>query len=111
MKSGWPDNGVTYTTARDLGTLAAATIRDYPQLYREYDGMREFTWGRTLARHGALRGLERDPNTPPRVRRLVRLARVGASVPDQPRYADAFEALGPAAIKFGQTLATRQPLG
>ena len=27
---GWPDNGVTYTTARDLATLAAATIRDYP---------------------------------------------------------------------------------
>jgi ubiquinone biosynthesis protein len=64
-------------------------------------------WGRTLARHGALRGIERDPNTPARLRRLLRLARFGARVPEQPRYADAFEALGPAAIKLGQTLATR----
>jgi ubiquinone biosynthesis protein len=64
-------------------------------------------WGRTLARHGALRGLERDPNTPPRLRRILRLARLGARVPATPRYADAFEAIGPAAVKFGQTLATR----
>ena len=31
-------------------------------------------WGRTLARHGALMGIERDINTPMPVRRLVRLA-------------------------------------
>ncbi len=67
-------------------------------------------WGRTLARHGALRGIERDPLTPPPVRRLVRLARFGARVPKQPRYADAFQAIGPAAIKLGQTLATRPDL-
>ena len=71
---------------------------------------RLLTWGRTLARHGALRGLERDPNTPPRLRRLLRIARFGARVPERPRYADAFEALGPAAIKLGQTLATRPDL-
>ncbi|MBW6528572.1 2-polyprenylphenol 6-hydroxylase [Sphingomonas sp. RHCKR7] len=71
---------------------------------------RLLTWGRTLARHGALRGLERDANTPPRLRRLLRLARLGARVPATPRYADAFESLGPAAIKFGQTLATRPDL-
>ena len=64
-------------------------------------------WGRILARHGALRGIERDPNTPPRLRRLVKLARFGARVPKVPRYADAFQAIGPAAIKLGQTLATR----
>ena len=64
-------------------------------------------WGRILARHGALTGLERDPSTPTSVRRLVRLARVGARVPKVPRYADAFQAIGPAAIKLGQTLATR----
>lgn len=64
-------------------------------------------WGRTLARHGALQGLERDLKAPPRLRRLLRLARLGARVPDQPRYADAFEAIGPAAVKLGQTLATR----
>lgn len=67
-------------------------------------------WGRTLARHGALMGIERDINTPMPVRRLVRLARFGARVPKQPRYAEAFQAIGPAAIKLGQTLATRPDL-
>ena len=67
-------------------------------------------WGRTLARHGALTGIERDPLTPTPVRRLVRLARFGARVPKQPRYADAFQSIGPAAIKLGQTLATRPDL-
>ncbi|WP_260598499.1 2-polyprenylphenol 6-hydroxylase [Sphingomonas endolithica] len=64
-------------------------------------------WGRILARHGALRGIERDPNTPTPVRRLVRIARIGARVPKVPAYADALQAIGPAAIKLGQTLATR----
>lgn len=67
-------------------------------------------WGRILARHGALKGIERDRNTPASVRRLVRLARLGARVPKTPRYADAFQAIGPAAIKLGQTLATRPDL-
>jgi ubiquinone biosynthesis protein len=64
-------------------------------------------WGRILARHGALRGIERDPNTPAPVRRLARIARFGARVPKVPAYADALQAIGPAAIKLGQTLATR----
>ena len=67
-------------------------------------------WGRILARHGALTGIERDPNTPAPVRRLARIARFGARVPKTPRYADAFQAIGPAAIKLGQTLATRPDL-
>lgn len=67
-------------------------------------------WGRTLARHGALRGIERDPNTPKPVRRLARVARFGAFTPRVPAYADAFQAIGPAAIKLGQTLATRPDL-
>lgn len=67
-------------------------------------------WGRTLARHGALRGIERDPLTPPRVRLLARIARFGARVPKQPAYADAFQSIGPAAIKLGQALATRPDL-
>ncbi|KQO58429.1 2-polyprenylphenol 6-hydroxylase [Sphingomonas sp. Leaf257] len=67
-------------------------------------------WGRTLARHGALKGIERDPNTPAPVRRLARVARFGARVPAKPAYADAFQAIGPAAIKLGQTLATRPDL-
>jgi ubiquinone biosynthesis protein len=72
--------------------------------------LRLLKWGRTLARHGALTGIERDPLTPAPVRRLVRLARFGARVPRQPRYADAFQSIGPAAIKLGQTLATRPDL-
>ena len=71
---------------------------------------RLLSWGRTLARHGALRGIERDRNTPPPVRRLARLARFGAWVPREPRYAEAFQAIGPAAIKLGQSLATRPDL-
>ncbi|MEP9357588.1 2-polyprenylphenol 6-hydroxylase [Sphingomonas sp. KR3-1] len=67
-------------------------------------------WGRILARHGALRGIEQDPHTPKQVRRVARIARFGARVPKVPRYADAFQAIGPAAIKLGQTLATRPDL-
>ena len=67
-------------------------------------------WGRTLARHGALMGLERDPLTPAPMRRMIRLARFGARVPKTPAYADALQAIGPAAIKLGQTLATRPDL-
>jgi ubiquinone biosynthesis protein len=67
-------------------------------------------WGRVLARHGALAGIERDANTPPQVRRLARLARLGARVPREPRYAEALAAVGPAAIKLGQALATRADL-
>ncbi|VVT21236.1 putative protein kinase UbiB [Sphingomonas sp. EC-HK361] len=67
-------------------------------------------WGRILARHGALQGIEHDPNTPAPVRRLARIARFGARVPKVPAYADAFQAIGPAAIKLGQTLATRPDL-
>ena len=67
-------------------------------------------WGRTLAKHGALTGLEHSIATPPRIRRLIRIARFGAFVPRQPDYARAFESIGPAAIKLGQTLATRPDL-
>jgi len=67
-------------------------------------------WGRVLARHGALRGIEHDPNTPPPVRRLARIARFGARIPDTPTYATAFQEIGPAAIKLGQALATRPDL-
>ncbi len=67
-------------------------------------------WGRTLAKHGALRGIESDPNTPTPVKRLVRLARLGTFQPKTPNYAEAFRAIGPAAIKLGQSLATRPDL-
>ncbi|HYC95030.1 MAG TPA: 2-polyprenylphenol 6-hydroxylase [Sphingomicrobium sp.] len=67
-------------------------------------------WGRTLARHGALQGIERDPLTPPDVRRLCRLARFGARQPAKVDYSAALQEIGPAAIKLGQALATRPDL-
>ena len=67
-------------------------------------------WGRTLARHGALKGIEADPLTPPNVRRLCRVARFGARVPDEVDYAAALQEIGPAAIKLGQAIATRPDL-
>jgi len=67
-------------------------------------------WGRVLARHGALRIIEEGRNTPAPVRKLCRLARFGTRQPRVPDYAAAFQAIGPAAIKLGQTLATRPDL-
>lgn len=67
-------------------------------------------WARILARHGALRGIESDPNTPRVLRRLLRVARIFTFQPKTPNYAEAFRAIGPAAIKLGQTLATRPDL-
>jgi ubiquinone biosynthesis protein len=64
-------------------------------------------WGRVLARHGALRIVEEGINTPPPVRRLCKVARLGTIQPREPDYAGAFQAIGPAAIKLGQALATR----
>jgi D-alanyl-D-alanine carboxypeptidase (penicillin-binding protein 5/6) len=58
---GWPDNGVTYTTARDLATLAAATISKHPRLYREYYTVREFTWGRTMGGDRPITQANRNP--------------------------------------------------
>ena len=71
---------------------------------------RVLKWGRTLGKYGALRGIERDRLTPPMLRRLARLARLGSFAPVTPDYARAFEAIGPAAVKLGQTLATRPDL-
>jgi ubiquinone biosynthesis protein len=67
-------------------------------------------WGRTLARHGALRGIEEDPMTPPQVRRLARIARFGARIPATPDYAAQLVAIGHAAIKLVQALSTRPDL-
>jgi D-alanyl-D-alanine carboxypeptidase (penicillin-binding protein 5/6) len=58
---GWPDAGVTYTTARDLARLAVATVRRYPELYREYYGVREFTWGRTMGSNQDITQANRNP--------------------------------------------------
>ncbi len=69
-------------------------------------------WGITLARRRALVGIEEDPNAPVAVKRAARLARwVTFTSKDGERdYAGAFRAIGPAAIKLGQSLATRPDL-
>src|SRR5438270_8316895 len=46
--NGWPDNGVTYVTARDLATIARTTIEKHPKLYKQYYSLPSFTWGKTL---------------------------------------------------------------
>ena len=59
--NGWPDNGVTFVTARDLATLAKATIRDFPDLYKRYYALPNFTWGKTLGKGDAIDQANRDP--------------------------------------------------
>lgn len=59
--NGWPDEGVTYTTARDLATLAAATIQETPELYKAYYGQLNFTWGRTLGGNQPITQGNRNP--------------------------------------------------
>lgn len=46
--NGWPDNGVTYVTARDLAHLADRTITNFPKLYKQFYSRRDFTWGKTM---------------------------------------------------------------
>jgi serine-type D-Ala-D-Ala carboxypeptidase (penicillin-binding protein 5/6) len=59
--NGWPDGGRTYVTAKDLATLAKATIDDFPDLYKRYYALKEFTWGKTLGSGSAITQANRDP--------------------------------------------------
>ncbi|MGA9583117.1 MAG: D-alanyl-D-alanine carboxypeptidase family protein [Allosphingosinicella sp.] len=59
--NGWPDEGVTYTTARDLATLAAATIQETPNLYKAFYQKKEFTWGKTLGGGAPITQGNRNP--------------------------------------------------
>ncbi|MEO6216410.1 MAG: D-alanyl-D-alanine carboxypeptidase family protein [Sphingomonas sp.] len=59
--NGWPDNGVTYVTARDLAKLAQATIQNYPDLYKRYYSLPSFTWGKTLGAGADITQANRDP--------------------------------------------------
>lgn len=59
--NGWPDQGVTYVTARDLATLAAATIREFPDLYKRFYSLKDFTWGKTLGAGADITQANRDP--------------------------------------------------
>src|SRR4051795_4027865 len=59
--NGWPDEGVTYTTARDLATLARATIETTPDLYKQYYSLISFTWGKTMGKGEDITQANRNP--------------------------------------------------
>ena len=59
--NGWPDEGRTFTTARDLAKLAQATIEEHPQLYKQFYSLKEFTWGKTLGAGADITQANRDP--------------------------------------------------
>ncbi len=59
--NGWPDEGRTYVTARDLAKLATATIEEHPQLYKRFYSLKEFTWGKTLGSGTDITQANRDP--------------------------------------------------
>lgn len=42
--NGWPDEGRTVVTARDLGRLGAATASKFPKLYKQFYGQDAFSW-------------------------------------------------------------------
>ena len=58
--NGWPDEGRTYVTARDLAHLAKATIEDHPKLYKQFYSQESFTWGKTGS-GAAISQANRDP--------------------------------------------------
>jgi D-alanyl-D-alanine carboxypeptidase (penicillin-binding protein 5/6) len=59
--NGWPDEGATYTTARDLARLAEATIQETPDLYKAFYQKESFTWGRTLGGNKPITQGNRNP--------------------------------------------------
>jgi D-alanyl-D-alanine carboxypeptidase (penicillin-binding protein 5/6) len=59
--NGWPDEGRTYVSARDLATLARAEIENYPDLYKKYYSLTEYTHGQTLGSGAAITQANRNP--------------------------------------------------
>jgi D-alanyl-D-alanine carboxypeptidase (penicillin-binding protein 5/6) len=59
--NGWPDEGCTYVTARDLATLARASVERHPALYKKFYGQPSFTWGKTLGSGQAITQGNRNP--------------------------------------------------
>src|SRR3954468_10829916 len=58
--NGWPDT-VTYVTARDLATLARATIETTPDLYKRFYSQTSFTWGKTMGGNQPIEQANRNP--------------------------------------------------
>jgi len=59
--NGWPDEGRTFVTARDLAALARASIERHPKLYKQFYGQPSFTWGKTLGSGAAITQGNRNP--------------------------------------------------
>ncbi|QNN65897.1 D-alanyl-D-alanine carboxypeptidase [Sphingomonas rhizophila] len=59
--NGWPDEGRTYVTAKDLATLARASIERHPKLYKQFYGQPSFTWGKTLGSGQNITQANRNP--------------------------------------------------
>ena len=59
--NGWPDEGRTYVSARDLATLARAEIENYPDLYKKFYSQTQFTWGKTLGSGADITQANRNP--------------------------------------------------
>ena len=59
--NGWPDEGRTFVTARDLATLARASVERHPKLYKQFYGQPSFTWGKTLGSGQAITQGNRNP--------------------------------------------------
>ena len=59
--NGWPDEGCTYVTARDLATLARASVERHPQLYKKFYSQTSFTWGKALGSGQAITQGNRNP--------------------------------------------------
>jgi D-alanyl-D-alanine carboxypeptidase (penicillin-binding protein 5/6) len=59
--NGWPDEGRTYVTARDLATLARSEVEHHPKLYKQFYGQTSFTWGKTLGSGADITQANRNP--------------------------------------------------
>jgi D-alanyl-D-alanine carboxypeptidase (penicillin-binding protein 5/6) len=59
--NGWPDEGRTYVTARDLAILARAEIENHPDLYKKFYSRPSFTWGKTLGSGSDITQANRNP--------------------------------------------------
>src|SRR5690242_19286731 len=59
--NGWPDNGCTYVSARDLATLARSEIENHYKLYKQFYSLPTFTWGKTLGSGQDITQANRNP--------------------------------------------------
>ena len=59
--NGWPDEGRTYVTARDLAALARAEAENHPKLYKQFYSQTSFTWGKTLVSGADITQANRNP--------------------------------------------------